>query len=325
MSIYHQSVKVISRKAGRSATAAIAYRTASKITCLFTGQVFDYSKKKGVVYDEIFLPEGAGAWASDREILWNCAELAEKRKDATTAKEIVLALPSELNLKQQKELLSKYCKEIAKKDNCAIDAVIHEPNVQGDDRNFHAHLMKTTRTPEAEGFSVQKIASERNQDFANRQSHLKNQRKLWETFCNAALKEAGCSERVSCESLKNQGIDRTPQIHIGVDAVGFERRTGEKSNRRAAWEEQVKAEQADFERLTPPVPPKTKPKAKPPALIIRDSRKKTTSKPPPVQPTKPAIEPPQPATPPEQVKSTSRAIDVLGQLEMMKSRTLRPK
>lgn len=319
MAIFHQSVKVIQRSKGRSATAAIAYRTAKKITCVFTGQVFDYSKKKGVAHTEIFLPEGAGAWANDSELLWNLAELAEKRKDATTAKEIVLALPSELNLKQQKELLSKYCKEIAKKDSCAIEAAIHEPNKQGDQKNWHAHLMKTTRTPEAEGFSERKILSE-GAGF-DRKAHLKDQRKLWETFCNAALKEAGCSERVSCESLASQNIDRTPQIHIGVDAVGFERRTGEKSNRRADWEAQVKAEQADFERLTPATPPKTKPKTKPPALIVRDGRKKATPKPPPAQPPKPAAEP----TPPEQIKATSRVGDVIEMLSMMKNSNTPPK
>ena len=65
MAIYHLSVKAVSRSVGRSATAAAAYRSAGKITDLTTGQVFDYTRKRGIdrVVEEI------KAWVGDKKIV----------------------------------------------------------------------------------------------------------------------------------------------------------------------------------------------------------------------------------------------------------------
>ncbi|KCZ36836.1 mobA/MobL family protein [Acinetobacter baumannii 25691_7] len=57
MAIYHFSVKTVARSAGRSATAAIAYRAGEKIYCEREGREHDYSRKTGVEYKEIYLPE----------------------------------------------------------------------------------------------------------------------------------------------------------------------------------------------------------------------------------------------------------------------------
>jgi MobA/MobL family len=82
MAIYHLSVKPLSRKDGRSATAAAAYRSAEKIHDETTDQVFDYTRKCGVERAEIVLPTAAAKrdinWARDRQQLWNAAEIAEK-------------------------------------------------------------------------------------------------------------------------------------------------------------------------------------------------------------------------------------------------------
>ena len=80
MAIYHLSIKTISRAAGRSATAAAAYRTGERITDERTGDRHDYRARRGVESTRLILPDSAPDWAHDRAALWNAAEQAETRK-----------------------------------------------------------------------------------------------------------------------------------------------------------------------------------------------------------------------------------------------------
>jgi len=152
MAIYHLSVKAIGRSAGRSATAAAAYRAAVEIADERTGEVHDYRRKQGVLHAEIVLPAGAGEWAADRARLWNAAELAETRRNSTVAREFEVALPSELNAEERTELTRALAQEIAARHRCAVDLSIHRPDREGDHRNHHAHVLCTTRR--LEGFSL---------------------------------------------------------------------------------------------------------------------------------------------------------------------------
>ena len=74
MASYHLSVKTIKRSAGRSATAAAAYRAGELIACEREGRVHDYSRKAGVEEAFILAPDEAPDWAQDRAALWNAAE-----------------------------------------------------------------------------------------------------------------------------------------------------------------------------------------------------------------------------------------------------------
>ena len=110
MAIYHLSASIVKRSAGRSVTAAAAYRAASKIEDITTGIVHDYSRKQGVDYSEIISPISASVdneWLLDREKLWNKIELIEKRKDAQLAREITIAIPVELDRASKIELVLK--------------------------------------------------------------------------------------------------------------------------------------------------------------------------------------------------------------------------
>ncbi|MCU4324957.1 MobA/MobL family protein, partial [Acinetobacter schindleri] len=101
MAIYHFSVKTVARSAGRSATAAIAYRAGEKIYCEREGREHDYSRKTGVEYKEIYLPKDAPEHLKNRERLWNEVEQRETRKNSTVAREFEIAFPSELNQEQR--------------------------------------------------------------------------------------------------------------------------------------------------------------------------------------------------------------------------------
>src|SRR5881275_2353335 len=103
--MFHLSVKPISRAAGRSATAAAAYRSGQLIVDERTGEVHDYTRKSDVVHSEILVPPGAPAWAEDRTALWNAAEAAERRKDARVARDYEVAIPKELTREEGIELV----------------------------------------------------------------------------------------------------------------------------------------------------------------------------------------------------------------------------
>ena len=108
MAIYHMGAMVISRGSGGSAVAAAAYRSGERIGDERTGETHDYARRSGVDGTEIIAPDGAPDWVRDRSRLWNEAEAAEKRKDSQVAREVRVALPSELYQQQRRDLVREY-------------------------------------------------------------------------------------------------------------------------------------------------------------------------------------------------------------------------
>ena len=100
MAIFHLSVKVISRAAGRSAVAAAAYRYADRLHDEQLDRAHDFTNKSGVVHSEVLLPENAPEEWRDRERLWNDVEAFEKRKDAQLSREVEFAIPREMKQAQ---------------------------------------------------------------------------------------------------------------------------------------------------------------------------------------------------------------------------------
>ena len=145
MASYRLSVKVHSRAKGHSATAAAAYRAAERIHDARTGEVHDYRGKGGVMHAEIVVPADSPAWARDRESLWNAAEAAETRKNSCIARDVVVSLPAELTAEQRQALALTLAAELAERHHCAVDVALHRPDRHGDARNFHAHLLCSTR------------------------------------------------------------------------------------------------------------------------------------------------------------------------------------
>lgn len=234
MAIYHLSVKPISRAKGRSATAAAAYRAGCRIVDSRTGEIHNYQRKQGVEHAEIILPSGAPEWAKDREQLWNAAEHAERRKDACVAREFEVALPAELSPDARRKLALSFAQEMANSEGCGVDVAIHAPNPAGDQRNYHAHIMRTTRKIETDGLG-EKLDTEK--AGRNRLNDLENIRQRWALLVNEHLKEHGYSERVDPRRLEEQGIERKASQHLGPSAIGYERRTGLVSEKRLHQEE----------------------------------------------------------------------------------------
>ncbi len=218
------SVKAISRSAGRSATAAAAYRAGEKVVDERTGEIHDYTRKAGVIESGIVVP-ASSTWRPTRTELWNAAELAEKRKDSCVAREHVVALPSELTPEQRLKLVESYAKELAQRHRCAVDYALHEPSKGGDDRNYHGHILCTTR--KVEGL-VLGPKCDREKSGRDRKNDLEKERTTWAIWVNYELRRAGIDERVDHRSLKDQGIeDRVPTTHVGPTVTAIQRRGGE--------------------------------------------------------------------------------------------------
>lgn len=140
MAIYHNSVSVIKRSAGKSSVAAAAYRSGQKLIDEQTGIIHDYSRKSGVDYSIILSPVSAD-WITDRQQLWNRVEEVEKRGDSQLARDITLAIPRELNREDKIKLVCEYVQTNFVNMGMVADINFHEMNSD----NPHAHIMMTLR------------------------------------------------------------------------------------------------------------------------------------------------------------------------------------
>mgnify|MGYP001776208594 FL=1 len=216
MSIYHLSVKTISRSSGRSATAAAAYRAGERIRDQRTGVVHDYRRRHGVLHTELVLPPGV---FMTREELWSGAEMAEVRKNSTTAREYEIALPAELSADQRLDLAVVFAYKLMIRYGVAADVCLHAPGQGGDQRNYHAHILTTTRTLGPDGFGKKTRALD-----DRKSGEIKYIREIFAETVNAALERAGLEARVDHRSLEDQGIEHAATQHMGPAATHMERR-----------------------------------------------------------------------------------------------------
>lgn len=179
MAIYHCSVQVIGRNAGRSSVAAAAYRAGEDLVNEYDGIEHDFTKKNWVEYTEIIRPDNAPSEYSDRSTLWNAVEMSEKSKDAQLCREFELALPVELTLKQQIEVARQFARDKLISQGMIVDIAIHNPPVMNDRHqpidkdgnptkdvskmqfiNPHAHIMATMRPMDEKGKWLPKSKTE---------------------------------------------------------------------------------------------------------------------------------------------------------------------
>ena len=237
----HIPISIIKRSAGRSAVAAAAYRSGTKLTNEWDGMTHDYTRKGGIVHAEIMLPAYAPPEFADRSILWNSVEQIEKARDSQLAREIEAALPRELSGEQQLALVRAYVKDnFVDKGMCA-DFAIHDKGTG----NPHVHIMLTLRPLKENGQWGAKCRKaydldENGQRIPDGKGGWKNHREdttdwndkgnveiwraAWTAYTNRALESAGRPERIDHRSYKRQGIDKIPSVHLGPAASQMEKR-----------------------------------------------------------------------------------------------------
>ena len=237
----HIPVSIIKRSEGRSAVAAAAYRSGTKLTNEWDGLTHDYTRKGGVVHAEIMLPAHAPPEFADRSTLWNSVEQIEKARDSQLAREIEAALPCELSREQQLSLVRAYVKDnFVDKGMCA-DFAIHDKGTG----NPHVHIMLTVRPLKENGAwgakcrkaydldeNGQRIPDERGgwknhrEDTTdwNDKGNVEIWRAAWAACTNRALEAAGHPALVDHRSYKRRGIDKIPSVHLGPAASQMEKR-----------------------------------------------------------------------------------------------------
>jgi len=230
--MYHLHVSPVTRNKGRSVCAAAAYIAREKVNDLTQDMTFDYSLKDDKSYSEIIGFDGT------REELWNLAEDAENRKDATTAREYEIALPRELTQIQRIELSQLYANWLHQEYDVVVDFSIHSQDHRtGKETNPHCHLLTSTRSMESNGkFSKLKVSREwspqkrKLNGLCKREEELVNARKEWATIHNDYCQKIGLDKVIDHRSYEDQGIEKIPTIHLGPKATAQEKR-GEKSIR----------------------------------------------------------------------------------------------
>ena len=257
MTMVHITTTPISRKEGRSAVACAAYRAGVTLEDNRYEKTHDYSKKRGVMSADIILPSTlkTQGFTVSRSELWNKAESAENRKDARVAREWLINLPYELNEDDRKAVAHEFAQALADKYNIIADVCIHQPVLKEpydpkkppsfnrlredeqnpDPRNYHAHIMVTTREAKIDDeggllFDPKlKIplewsnAKRKAKKLQPSRDEIKEIRQLWVDIANKKLSEHDLG-LMDARSFKDQGLDRLPTIKMGVDATNMERK-----------------------------------------------------------------------------------------------------
>ncbi|MEC5321842.1 Ti-type conjugative transfer relaxase TraA [Aurantimonas sp. A3-2-R12] len=219
MAIYHLHVKVIGRKAGSSAVASAAYRSASRMRDERIDRVQDFSAKRGVVHSEVLLPENAPEAWSDRERLWNDVEAFEVRKDAQLAREVEFALPREMSKAQGIELARDFAQSEFVDQGMIADLNVHWDIGEDGTPKPHAHVMLTMRQIEVNG--DENGFGRKVRDW-NRTGMVERWRERWAGHVNERLAELDIDARIDHRSLEAQGIGLEPQSQIGAPAQRIE-------------------------------------------------------------------------------------------------------
>ena len=238
MALYSASVKPVSRSSGRSATAAAAYRNAERIIDERTGDIHDYTRRSGVDHVESFAPVGMAPQSGSE--LWNKAEAAEVRKNARVAREVLVALPHELDQVQRRELAKSIAQGLADRYGTAGTLAVHHPDREGDNRNHHVHILMTTRRLDVSGQLGEKTREL--DDVKRGPQEVEWIRAMIEGRTNQSLERAGLEARVDRRSLIEQraaaldagdmdraaDLDRPATIHEGPRVTQIRRESDRK-------------------------------------------------------------------------------------------------
>ena len=247
MAIYHMQAKVVSRGSGRSAVAASAYMSCSRMYNDYDGIQHDYTRKHGLIYQEVMLPPMAPSEWNDREQLWNAVEETEKTKDSRLAREFVVALPVELDKDSNISLLQDFIKKNFVDMGMCADFAIHDT----DGHNPHAHILLTVRPlnengtwqyktekeylciKDGEEKGYERIDKHPKSSRYGRQNPISEQwnsdeqlciwRANWADAVNKMLARNQINATIDHRSFADQGITEQPTIHEGYIAQNMEK------------------------------------------------------------------------------------------------------
>lgn len=197
MAIQFARCEFVSRSTGGNACRKAAYNQREAISCGRTGEIFSFKGREGNAHHEILLPSGVKEKFKDSEVLWNAVEHAERRINSQVAKEFVLALPDDkvVSLEDRIELTRRFCRAQFTDRGVAVQMDLHEPH--DGEKNWHAHLLVTTRRFTEDGNSLGLKARDLNPQVRSRkvvEGDLWGE--FWRDMQNAYFEEKGYELRV---------------------------------------------------------------------------------------------------------------------------------
>ena len=241
--MYHLRAKFVKRSAGRSAVAAAAYRSGSRLTDEREGKTHDYTRKRDIEHSAILLPSHMPEALADREALWNAVELGIKRKDGQPAFEVEVALPRELGRDECRQLVHEFAQAEFVDKGLPVDLNIHRTVASDGGEHPHCHMLISTRRFRPDG-SLDRVATDLQDNpklvqkiYALEQdgkldealllqdgTNLGHWRQSWEDYSNRFLHEGGSDARIDHRTLAAQAIERDlrrePTPNIGIAFYG---------------------------------------------------------------------------------------------------------
>ncbi len=240
MAIMFVRAQMISRGAGRNIISAAAYRHRTRMRDEQTGVSFSFKDSDDELrHEELALPEAVPAWlrsaiegktvAEASEVLWNAVDAFETRVNAQFARELIMALPEELTLKENIALVREFVRDNLTSRGMIADWVYHDR-----DGNPHVHVLTTLRPLTAEGFGL-KVMPVRDNDgkplrvaagdqskgrsvqkvWAGNRETMKAWKIAWAQTANRYLALAGRDIRLDGRSRAEQGLEGIAQRHLG--------------------------------------------------------------------------------------------------------------
>ncbi len=238
MDFVHFAIATVQRSRGQSSVARAAYQNGRRLRDERTGDTYDYRyrRARGEIRGSVLVHPDGATWTNPRaeriERLWNEVEVAERRKDAQTARSGIVALPHRLSPKGRTQAMVEFARQVARRYRTPVQADLHAPgqHEKADPRNHHFHWQMPTRSLDADGQlrGGAKIQALSRRSLAR--AEVTALRSLWVDVVNGVLcaegirREDGTLLQLDARGYRDQGIKRVPTVHLGVAATALERK-----------------------------------------------------------------------------------------------------
>jgi Ti-type conjugative transfer relaxase TraA len=153
-----------------------------------------------------------------------------------------VALPKELSLEEQVELVQTFCKTHFLNRGLVVDFAIHHDNMD----NPHAHIGLTTRPISSEGFGPKDRSG-------HTTSELRKVREGWSLAANHALQQAGHAARIDHRSYEDQGLRVLPSQHVGINRHQHKRERRDLAAERLAHNDAIAHQNGEAIRKDPTI------------------------------------------------------------------------
>ena len=182
-----------------------------------------------------------GATLAERIEFWLRLEEAE-RSNARVQNRLIVELPCEISAAGRREILERFVIAAIESKDLGYWAVVHQPDLHNDPRNFHGHIIFTDRPVArlADGtwdFSYTGKPQNRNKNRFTRpkmqkknrsmsglrcKTWIREMRGLYAECANLVLEKEGHKKRYDPRTYEEMGIPKKPTEHLGTRKAALE-------------------------------------------------------------------------------------------------------